>query len=108
MHMQMGHGLACAGPVIDADVVTLWLEFMIYGQLGTIQQGKDVAAFRLCQVEKRANVPLRDQQGVSMRNWIAIPDCNRGAVFVDDPPRRKSAERTPGWKHFAFGLNHMY
>jgi len=85
MNVQMWHGLPSCWTVIDANVVPMRLKLFAKRQLGSIKQSQKVTAFLSRQVKKRGCMPLGNQQGVTGRNRVSIPDGYSGSVFVYHP-----------------------
>ena len=62
--MQVKHRLPSGGPVVDANVVALWLELFVQNNLGSIKQRKQFSTLYWIKLKERANMMLWNDQRV--------------------------------------------
>ena len=92
MNMQMGDGLPSSSAVIDADVVPIRGELSIEHCLRSVQQSQKIIALFCRQIKKGPSVASWNDQRMSGRNWVGIPDDKTVLAAVDHPRWWQSAE----------------
>jgi hypothetical protein len=82
--VQVRHGLAGCGAVVDADVVALGLVAARQAGAGFVQQGQQAGALLGGEVEEAAHVPARDDERVPGRHGVGVAhDQARGVAGGD-------------------------
>ena len=88
--MGMGHGLACGGVDIDADVESIGVELLLEDGFDLVQQDEAVHLLLEGQIEVIGNVPGGDHQGMPLAHRELIKNRIDRCGFSD--------HRTIGWK----------
>ena len=96
----MGNGLAGSGPIIDSDVVALWVELLLDGRPGPPHKVLKICLLISLKFKERADVALRDDQRVSWRDWKAISNHHAMLAGFNDPLKGQAAKSTR-FEHWA-------
>ena len=92
MDMRMQHGLTGCYANVHANVEPVGMQFRVQPMCGVFHGSQDFGFFLVSQLEKRCDVPDRNNQTVTGRHRIVISNCRRQTALCDDPIAAYAAE----------------
>ncbi|SVC28359.1 uncharacterized protein METZ01_LOCUS281213, partial [marine metagenome] len=99
MHVQMGHGLTCRlaniDPNIESQGIILGLDLILYG----IDNLKELGLLLWCGFEPASHVAVRDDQSVSVRHGVLIPNSSDEFTLEEDTTFLGWTERAGAFVH---------
>lgn len=99
MHMAVENGLARSFVDVDADVIAIGVEALVYLLFDVLQHYIHSLSLVIGEVEIRGYMSFGYDQCMSRRNGVTIIECDTGSCFADD---FHSAGQATKWTLFTF------